>query len=473
MLGVPICLLGIVGLVVNPFPEDAWYSTWTFLFWPTQLYGAAYTPVAAPAYVYGTAHLIALAFGVGLEHEFRLAAAMLGVLQFVSCGFILLSCRALGRPRIGVAVSLGTLLFAQSTYMTQSFWSEGVINPLVAATMYALVRLYVSPPPTLRSTILASVLAGAGVGLLTISRFVPGLMVAPLLFVAWQRLERSRALVYSISSVGIVVAIILGQMAANQYRFGKFVLSDSAGLHLWDVVSAIADEVLTQSEDYQILKNITPIRGKLIFEACHDVYAKTFREPCHERLGRAAIHGVLFHPLAFVAQAYEYFTGQLTAAPDTFGLWMQPGGGGPLSRTSHLPPLFASAHVWGEALQVVHAAVQKSYKIIVLGSIWITLCGVIGAVVQRPRAQQVSFQARSYGQPGVSTAYAPLAGVLLAAFLACTFATACLARPQGRYSAIFLPLLAVLFCYALGLVWELVETAGRAIAVEPRSTHRD
>src|SRR4029453_5859720 len=175
-VGIPICLFGILGLEVNPFPEDYWFWTKDLIFRSVPG-GSAYTPVAAPAYVFAIAEAIAQGFGGGLEAQFRVAAALLGVLHFLAAGLVLLSCIEIGRPRIGVAASIGTLLVAQSLYLTQSFWSEGVILPLIAVATYACVRFYTRPPRTVRTIILGSLGVGGLPGLLTITRAVPSVFV--------------------------------------------------------------------------------------------------------------------------------------------------------------------------------------------------------------------------------------------------------------------------------------------------------
>jgi hypothetical protein len=509
VLCVPLCLLGTLGLIVNPFPFDDWF--WTkdrlFVHWPG---GPNYSPIAATAFLYAGLDVVSFVLGLGLEGEFRLAAGVLSALLLLSGVFILLTCRALGMPRMGIAVSLVTVAFAQSCYVTQSFWSEGVVLPLVSATMYRMVSVTRRPPRTAARTIRSALVMGTLVGLLTITRAVPVVFIPAVLFLAWMSLERRLAHVYGTVTLGVLILIVQAQMVANYLRFERYELTDSAGLHLWNAISPIADELVVESADYQFLKKHAPdLEGMTWQDLCSTI---NFRECPYDVIKRVGFQGVLGHPLRFLAHDFGTFRRFLTRAPEQFGLFknkIEDAFGNPLRRTEYLPPLVPELRGFSKIADLVHAFGFRSYPTIVLLSVGAVLWSLLAALAKRlglaasrvPRWRaaalialgQLAFCASAWltsqtsgitvtalyistlAYPAlfairaqsvsdrfdrvfaVLTSYSILMGALMYVFLASQLLTAYMETPDHtRFKIPYLALLAVMLCYAAWLVGSLV-----------------
>lgn len=317
-------LLGIGALFfltqeINPFPHDHWFATHEMLVSPPESPRYNYTPIAAPAFLYGFNHVIVRLAGLGLEQEMVLGVLTHHLLLALAAWVVFLTSKALDLGfTVGACSALGLALYLQSTQMAQSFWSESVMLPLICLAVYGALRVSARPPTSTR----ISAAWGAGLGvvlaLAVITRAVP-ILIAPaiLLFI---RPDLTRAL-WQRFSVGFLVAmatVILCQMGLNALRFDRFELSHSTGLHLWNAVSLDGDVMLADSELYQSLKQKTPnIQQTWWWELPRE---KGQDDVVFEDLIRPMVlAGIAKHPLVFLRRGFEELWVMLPDAPAQIG----------------------------------------------------------------------------------------------------------------------------------------------------------
>src|SRR5262245_1080984 len=105
-----LTLLVAAGATVNPWPRDGWYQTQYFLFGSFHDWDN-YTPIAAPALLYGCAHWLAQLCGLDLAGEFYIASALQNLLLVVSAYFVYRSLVLLDLSRAALPLALVFLFF--------------------------------------------------------------------------------------------------------------------------------------------------------------------------------------------------------------------------------------------------------------------------------------------------------------------------------------------------------------------------
>jgi hypothetical protein len=238
--------------------------------------------------------------------------------------------------------------------------------------------------------------------------------------------------------------MVVASMGANLYRYGRFELSNSMGRHLWNVVSVRSDAMLAESREYRILKQSVPdVQGKYWWEIDPQKVdgLKTFtREELFRTLSAQAIGG---YPLSFAAIGFRNTVWLLRNAPHRIGfsraLYYNP-----LNRTTMLPPIVRASSTLERFLAGFHRAAAGIYKYAVYGAL------ALGAIATVARAV---FSSRREGRElalmgGVWTF---LAGV----FLAMSYFSGQIERPDARYGIPHLPLLMMMSSTAIAMLPEV------------------
>jgi hypothetical protein len=360
--GLFFCLIVAMGQFVNPFPVDGWFQSQYRLF-GTFTGQDNYTPIAAPAFLYAAVHHLSAVLTLNLEQEFYLGSIVNNLLLFLATAFLYFSNRLLGMARIGILCSALTLLYLESTFLPQSFWSENSTFFLMAAILYLTVILYSRVHIPYKKFLTLTIVFGLLLGLLTITRATPIVFLPAVILLFAFRLNRFRAGVFSVTTVCLITLIITTAMTANYYRFGRFELSNSTGRHLWNAVSPTADTMLAESREYRLLKRYTPnIQGKgwgkVEYKKCPEF--KNFdREALLKRLAFDAIKA---KPGLFVYRG-AVKTRELLLKP----LWKLGLDGSkkdfnPLNRDSFLPPIFPVLEPFKKFLGASNRFIGLFYK---------------------------------------------------------------------------------------------------------------
>ena len=252
-----VCLLVFLTQEINPFPYDGWFDSQHRLF-ERDPGGDNYTPVAAPALLYAGLHALASAAGLGLETEMRLGALAHQLMLACVGAWIFLSHRLLGLGWLGAVVSLLAVLFIQSVHLPQAFWSENVTAFLVTLSVWLGLEIATRRgAPTGRFGLLSAALA-LSIALATITRAIPLLLLPGVIVLVRPYLPAQRRRWFAAGLCLAVTTVILAQMATNQWRYGRFELSHSAGLHLWNAIAFRSHVFVGDSPLYLEMKRLQP-----------------------------------------------------------------------------------------------------------------------------------------------------------------------------------------------------------------------
>lgn len=339
-----LALVLVVALTasVNPFPMDGWFDT-QYLLFSTAPGADDYTPIGAPALLYWLGHQLARLLGLDLASELYLDVLLQNLLVWAGVVSVYFTALRLAGPRVAMGVSLGVALLVLTSGVAQAFWSETVGFALMAVFVLLTLRTVEGP------TYARFAGLGALLGLMTITRVVPILLLLPLVVLFWQ--ARWRLL----TTAGIAFAMLLLAMAANLERFGRFELSNSTGRHLW-----------------QFLRPHTP--GTEWFRL-------NLSSPFH---GEAVLREVSFDlirsdPVDFIREGAIRFATTILDAPYELGHY--PKGdvdflvGDPLHRDAPLPPL-AEGLLSPWLLDAAAVAVSGTFRF--LGLLYPFVIGVVG-----------------------------------------------------------------------------------------------
>ena len=422
------CLLVALTQFVNPFPHDGWFYSQYRLFGRSP--GADnYTPVAVPAFLYAFVHFATALFGRGLVAEFYLGSLLHHLLLFSSAVFLYLSHGLLGLRKSGLLASVLLILFVESTLMPQAFWSENVTLFLMSGTLLVAFAILTSPQMSDRKFLALAFVFGSLIGGLTITRLIPFVILPGLVLFYRFHLPPHRVIRFASVATGVVLVMVLACMGANAYRYGRFELTNSAGRHLWNLISVRSDEMLAESREYQILRRAIPdVQGKYWWEIQpQDIDGlKNFtREELFRTLSRQAIFR---RPLTFAAIGMRNSLLLLRQCPRRIGL-ARALYYNPLKRSTMLPALVHPLPPLEKFLALFHQAAVAIYAYAVYATL------ALGFFTAVTREILSAHAVKGHG--------APTSGVwlfLVAAFFAMLYLTGQIERPDSRYSILYLPL---------------------------------
>lgn len=328
---------------INPFPHDWWFASHEMLVEPPEeppLYN--YTPIAAPAFLYAINHHVAQWAALGLEQEMVLGVLTHHALLALATWVVFLSCKALDLHfAVGAGCALGLYMFVQTTQITQSFWSESVVLPLLCLTVYGALRLSAQPPVSAHASVAWGAALGFVLGLAVITRAVPIVMAPAVPLFLYPDLSRALWRGFSAAFLVSLAAVILIQMAWNAQRFGRFELSHSTGLHLWNAVSPDADVILADSDLYQEFKRKTPNIQQAWWWDLPREMVRSDTE-FEDLIRPMVLSGIAKHPLVFLRRGWQDFLSMAPMGPHPIG-YLRADYYNPLQRDRMLPaPWFDS-----------------------------------------------------------------------------------------------------------------------------------
>ena len=385
-----------LGLEVNSFPADGWFQSQYRVL--AQSPGAGnYTPIAAPAYYYSIVHGVSVVLGMDLASELRLAAIGQTLMLCLSCLAVYDCLLLLGRRRLGMAVSFVLLLGLASTSMTHAFWSESVVTFLVAISLWLIVRSLVKSGMSLGRFALLATALGLLLGLLTITRVVPLVLLpaAIALFALFAPARRTVALA-AIGST-MVSAIVLGNMAANEYRYGRFELSNSGGRHLWNAVSDKVDVMLEGSVEFERLRRADPeVVGKEWWEVRLEHIPVNSAISREAYLGALSAEAIYTRPDVFAGLGVARARVLMASFPRDFGRWRSTNPvNNLLDRDSPLPALVPALAWLTPVMVAIHHVAERAHPFIM----WL-LGTVLFYLVLSGTGAQARSASRSGGRPG-------------------------------------------------------------------------
>ena len=274
-------------------------------------------------------------------------------------------------------------LFVESTFTAQSFWSENVMLPLVTAILWLTLR--VPRGPRLSSSGLRAAAAALGLmlGLAVISRAVPILLLPAVLLFTTFEMERSRWRSMTRVAVTACVAVVLLQMTANLVRFGRFELSRSTGLHLWNAVAQDADVILAEEPLYRQMKAEVPDIAELWWwDLPREVAGVADNEALEAKLRPILIRGISRHPGVFLRSGLIDLFVVLPRAPTQNG-YLRAEYYNPLGRETMLPaPGRASPTLLG-LLDSLYIAGRRGYAYLIPGALVLGLVALAVMLVRR------------------------------------------------------------------------------------------
>lgn len=261
--GVPVTLFVLVAvssvmLPVIPWPRDHWVET-QYLIFGSHTDTDNYSPIAAPAFLFaGIARLASIAH-LDLRGEFYLASLVQSGMLFCSLLMIYAAMRRLQLPHPAV-ISIVSLCFVLSTGLPQTLNSENVCFFLTASLLYASARMYSGSVKGVRFAA-GTVVIGATVGLLVLTRMIPVIFIPGLIWLFAKHTEPKRLLLFGGTVTALTASMLLWLIATNHDRFGRYELTSSNGRHLWQGAKEIVDRGLAHVADYQALKKADPKVG--------------------------------------------------------------------------------------------------------------------------------------------------------------------------------------------------------------------
>lgn len=258
-----ICLAIAITQQVNPFVIDGWFYTKSFLVrtlvekdhFMNKLTGLDnYTPIGFPALIYKITELVALVFNLDLKQEFYLGAIANNILIFLSILFTYTTLKILTNRIIALVGATTILFFVQSTFVTQSFWSETSSIFLITLIIYLTVSIIhdLQFKNSLRFTQL--IILGLSLGVFIITRAIPIILIPIIIWIFYQQKHPYFQFKQYSSILLTCFLVILLAMSANYYRFGRFELSNSMGRHLWNSVTDKANFYLQENDTYKLLE---------------------------------------------------------------------------------------------------------------------------------------------------------------------------------------------------------------------------
>ena len=332
-----VTFIAAINLPVNPWPRDGWYKTQYKLF-EINSGRDNYTPIAAPALFYELAHVSAESIGLGLEGEFYLASILQNILILLSVCCVFYACKGLGLNKTAPIVSITLLLFLLSTGLPQAFWSENVVLFLTSWLFLLAVRLQTYQAAAVRFWSMVA-LMGIIIGLLVITRVTPIFLIPGLTFFLYRSLPLKRLAGFALITTLITALMTIGMMASNQYRFGRFEMTNSTGRHLWQGIRPIADLALAGSPEYHRLKSLDPeIHGKSWWEIdiVKDGLTSQHRE---ETLKKLSIEAIVNKPFLWLKLGASKFVSTIGKTPYRLGYGLKDNHWNPLDRETFLPAL--------------------------------------------------------------------------------------------------------------------------------------
>ena len=446
-----LCLAVALTQAVNPFPEDGWFASQYSLFHRAP--GADnYTPIAAPAYLYFAIHVLANFLGLGLEGEFYLGCLVQNLAVFLVGVCLCRAHRLLGFGNIGLLVSALVVLFIQSTLMAQAFWSENAILLLMSITLLCSVRIAFPVDDNRRSLLAWSLALGLTLGLSVITRVVPIVLVPGLAWLFHRQLDRPRARLASTTVAVCVLAVVLGAMSANLWRFDRFELSNSAGRHLWQNISPWADEMLANSAEYQLLKRADPaIAGKKWWEVPDGKVPGLEHLSREEMLRLLSWQAITSHPVRYLRTGIENTALLPRDPPWRLGAWKGPNYN-PLHRDSMLPPLLGPLPALEGGLKRIFYACRAVWPLVAYG---VLLGWMFTALIRRWNRLQLGSEMGAPRPDGVTMPgndhdpTATLRGFLAFALIVPLWVSCQIEVVDFRYLLPYLPVLALLMTTTL------------------------
>jgi hypothetical protein len=380
------CLAVAVGQPVNPFPEDGWFDSRKLIF-VSNPGGDNFTPVAAPAYLYAVVERAVQAFGGNLRQVFYLGSVVHGLMLWAT-GLLLYRCNRLhGTGGLGIAVTVATVVGLGASLITQSFWSENTTILLMAACLCVLSSLYCRPDLSLRLFLVQSSAFGLLLGIFTVTRMLPIILLPAACLTLWPRVGTRRVAAFAVASTALFVVVVAGAMGANALRFGRFELSRSTGRHLWNAISPVSDVMLAGCADYEGLRQRIPdIQGRMAWQFDYDQLPDTVKrgrdkEDYLKALSKAAITS---HPALFVTTGLNKAREYLLKYPERWEIALWAPAYNPLGVDGFLPPLVPSLGRLRWVLDRVDALAHRFYGRIVVLTVYVIAIGTLVTLVARP-----------------------------------------------------------------------------------------
>jgi hypothetical protein len=432
---VALCLIMFATQAVNPYTVDGWFESGSLIL-ERNPGGDNHSPVGAPAFLYATVHWLVRAAGGGLREEFYAGSLAHNLMLAGSALLLYATHRRLGLPRMGAFSSLGLVLLIQSTWMTQACWSENTSLLLNATTIFAVVFLATRPELSPRGVTGSSAVIGGLLGISTITRMVPLLLLPLSMWFLWRTCGRLRARQFAIIATPVLIVLLVAAGAANAYRYGRFELTNSTGRHLWSGIREISEQLLGESESYQHWKRLEPdLPGKPWWDI-HTFPPGVAHGPTLDAaLREMIVPGLRRHPLLFLENGLRRAWGCYRRGLGRFGYVQSITN--PLGISTPLPPPIARWDGYTDLLGRIGSMGDRRFGFLYLAVI---VCGIARMVLWRgdaPRRRLWLFLALAYFLP--------------------TCVTWILEQPEPRYAIPYLSTLALLVSVSIapGTVVEL------------------
>ncbi|MEJ1963404.1 MAG: hypothetical protein WDO56_18355 [Gammaproteobacteria bacterium] len=349
-----ISIAATLGLRVNPWPRDGWFQTQYFLVGSFPGHDD-YSPIAAPALLYRGAHAIAALMGLDLAGEFYVSSIMQNMLLLLSACFIYCTLKLMGIRTLAGPLAAGFLLFVVSTGLAQSFYSEDAALFLMSAVVLIVVAVPLRAATSNAKFRGLAILCGVLVGLLVVTRMTPIFLIPGIALFFLGRMPVRRVAEFT-GTVALLTALLMaGSILGNHARFGRYELTNSSGRHLWEGVSAFADEALAQAGDYRQLEGPNAHLDGLNWWEVPPGGTFTVADPREPVLGKLAKQAIRNAPGRYLMEGAKKFATTIGAPPYRLGYLGAGKHWNPLQRTDFLPSLSSAMHVtaYGQLMEVV------------------------------------------------------------------------------------------------------------------------
>ena len=354
-----ITFISAISQPINPWPRDGWYQTQYKLF-EKDPGGDNYTPIAAPALLYKLANVLASFISLELEGEFYLASILQNILIFLSVCCVFYTCKAFDLKKMALISSIALLVFILSMGLPQAFWSENIVLFLIAWGLLLSVRLRTHEGSAVSFWAFVS-LIGVVIGLLVTTRVTPIFLIPGLTFFLYRGLSMRRLVGFFLITTSITLLMVIGMMASNQYRFGRFEMTNSSGRHLWQGVKSITDRALSGSPEYQRLKAVNPdIQNKSWWEIEIPEDVKTDRNR-DKLLKKLSLEAIKNEPFLWFLSGTGKFVSTFGIEPYRLGFGPKSNHWDPLHRNTLLPPLITVYVDTGLDVSKAVEAILKSF----------------------------------------------------------------------------------------------------------------
>ena len=259
---------------------------------------------------------------------------------------------------------------------------------LMAACLWALSCCYCRPVWSPNRFLVQGVLFGLLLGIFTVTRVLPIILLPAAWLALWPRAGKQRAAHFAVGSTLLVALVVGSAMGANLLRFGRFELSNSTGRHLWNAISPTADVMLAHSPDYAALREQIPdIQGRMTwqfdYEQCPDAVRRgRDKETFLKLLSKEAITS---HPWMFLKRGLTKTREYLLRYPERWeiALWAPPGDY-PIGVAGFLPPLIPALAPLRGVLDQIDAIASRFYGRIVMLTALIVSIGGVMTLAARP-----------------------------------------------------------------------------------------